>query len=93
MAAGTAPVRVFAAGDAGVACYRNFLRYRIPAVVRTANGTLLAFAEARHGQGLGILKSKIRIGNSSNDSSESSQFPSPGRGSCGDGAVQQLAVS
>lgn len=35
------PVSVFAAGDGGYACYR------IPAIVRSESGTLLAFAEAR----------------------------------------------
>lgn len=37
----TAPVPVFAAGEGGSKCYR------IPTVIRTAAGTLLAFAEAR----------------------------------------------
>lgn len=35
--------KVFASGQAGVTCYR------IPAVTQTKQGTLLAFAEARHG--------------------------------------------
>eukprot|EP01047_Picozoa_sp_COSAG01_P036952 COSAG01_NODE_2908_length_6880_cov_42.122401_5_plen_490_part_00 len=35
--------KVFASGRAGVTCYR------IPAVTQTKQGTLLAFAEARHG--------------------------------------------
>lgn len=35
--------RVFTGGEAGITCFR------IPAIIQTANGTLLAFAEARHG--------------------------------------------
>lgn len=43
-ASGDLPVvNVFKPGDANISCYR------IPAVVQTANGSLLAFAEARHG--------------------------------------------
>eukprot|EP00930_Biecheleria_cincta_P045476 TRINITY_DN31339_c0_g1_i1.p1 TRINITY_DN31339_c0_g1~~TRINITY_DN31339_c0_g1_i1.p1 ORF type:complete len:355 (-),score=31.64 TRINITY_DN31339_c0_g1_i1:70-1134(-) len=41
--ANSAVERVFTAGVAGISCFR------IPAIVQTANGTLLAFAEARHG--------------------------------------------
>nr|DAA35231.1 TPA_inf: sialidase NEU1.1 [Karenia brevis] len=36
-------VTVFGAGEANISCFR------IPAIVRTVKGTLLAFAEARHG--------------------------------------------
>ena len=40
---GRPTVKLFAAGEAGVRCYR------VPALVEAAPGTLLAFAEARYG--------------------------------------------
>lgn len=49
------PVRVFSMGENGVSCYR------IPAVIRTTKGTLLAFSEARYG------KSSEALGECSDD--------------------------